>query len=118
MMERAPYTTQLQAGLGLVNETRALFELWSPGMSASQLHDIALKSGRFPEITARRLRNIVSECFAPRYLTSDGEPALHLKKLSAVLPASELIQLRGIGRSMRTIEPYSETATATRIALF
>jgi len=62
-------------------------------MSASQLHDIALKSGRFPEITARRLRNIVSECFASRYLTGDGEPALHLKKLSADLPASELIQL-------------------------
>lgn len=93
MMERVPYTTQLQAGLGLVNETRALLELWSPGMSASQLHDIALKSGRFPEITARRLRNIVSECFAPRYLTADAEPALHLKKLSADLPASELIQL-------------------------
>lgn len=93
MMERAPYTTQLQAGLGLVNETRALLELWSPGMSASQLHDIALKSGRFPEITARRLRNIVSECFAPRYLTAGGEPALHLKKLSAELPSSELVQL-------------------------
>lgn len=93
MIERAPYTTQLGAGLGLVNETRALLELWTPGMSASHLHDIALKSGRFPEITARRLRNIVSECFAPRYMTASGEPALHLKKLSADLPASELIQL-------------------------
>ena len=44
-MERAPYTTQLQAGLGLVNETRDLFELWSPGVTAGQLHDIALQSG-------------------------------------------------------------------------
>jgi len=93
MMERAPYTTQLGAGLGLVNETRALLELWSHGMTASQLYDIALKSGRFPEITARRLRNIVSECFAPRYLVAGGEPAFHLQKLSANLPASELIQL-------------------------
>ena len=32
------YTTQLQAGLGLVNETKALLELWSPGTSPSQLH--------------------------------------------------------------------------------
>lgn len=93
MTERAPYTTQLQAGLGLVNETRALLELWTPGMSAGDLHRVALGSGRFPEITARRLRNIVSECFAPRYLTAGGQPALHLKKLSAGLPKSELIQL-------------------------
>ena len=92
-MKRAPYTTQLGAGLGLVSETRELLELWSPGMTAVQLHEIALKSGRFPEITARRLRNIVSECFAPRYLTANGEPALHLKKLSAELPASDIIQL-------------------------
>jgi hypothetical protein len=93
MMEGAPYTSQLGAGLGLVNETRALLELWSHGMSASQLHDIALKSGRFPKITARRLRNIVSECFAPRYMTGGCEPAVNLKRLSADLPASELIQL-------------------------
>lgn len=93
MMERTSYTTQLQAGLGLVNETRDLLALWSPGMSASQLHDTALKSGRFPEITARRLRNIVSECFAPRYLVDNGEPALNLKRLSSKMPASELEQL-------------------------
>ena len=92
-MQHAPYTTQLGAGLGLVEETRALLELWSPGMSAGQLHEVALQSGRFPEITARRLRNIVSECFAPRYLTDGGEPALHLKKLSTGLPTPELTQL-------------------------
>jgi hypothetical protein len=57
--ENAPYTTQLQAGLGLVNETKTLLDLWSPGMSATQLHQVALESGRFPTVTARRLRNIV-----------------------------------------------------------
>mgnify|MGYP000386214184 FL=1 len=41
-MKRAPYTTQLGAGLGLVNETRELLELWSPGTTAAQLHDVAL----------------------------------------------------------------------------
>lgn len=87
-----PYTTRLGAGLALVNETKALLELWSPGMSAGRLHQIALESGRFPEVTARRLRNIVSECFAPRYLTDAGEPAVHLKKLAAGLPTSELVQ--------------------------
>jgi hypothetical protein len=73
-----PYTTQLQAGLGLVNETKTLLDLWAPGMSATQLHQVALESGRSPNVTARRLRNIVVECFAPRYLVAGGIPAMHL----------------------------------------
>ena len=93
-MEAAkPYTTQLQAGLGLVTETKVLLDLWSPGMSAAQLHQVARDSGRFPTVTARRLRNIVIECFAPRYLVSEGVPATHLKRLSARLSTAELTQL-------------------------
>jgi hypothetical protein len=88
-----PYTTQLQAGLGLVNETKTLLELWSPGMSANELHQVALESGRFPTVTARRLRNIVVECFAPRYLASGGAPATHLKRLSATISMADLTQL-------------------------
>lgn len=91
--QRGLYTTQLQAGLGLVSETKDLLELWRPGLSPAQLHQLALQSGRFPQVTARRLRNIVSECFAPRYLVSDGAPAKHLKRLSAVSSGAELVQL-------------------------
>mgnify|MGYP001583805208 CR=1 FL=1 len=87
------YTTQLQAGLGLVDETKALLELWSPGMSSGDLHRVALESGRFPTVTARRLRNIVTECFAPRYLVREGAPATHLKTPSRALPTAELTQL-------------------------
>lgn len=87
------YTTQLQAGLGLIDETKDLLDLWRPGMTASQLHQHALTSGRFPNVTARRLRNIVSECFAPRYLVSDGAPAQHLKRLSGNIAGSDLIHL-------------------------
>jgi len=51
-----PYTTQLQAGLGLVTETKTLLDLWSPGMSANQL---------------------VSECPYPRSRAQiSGEPRL------------------------------------------
>ena len=92
-MEYQPYTSRLGAGLGLVNETKTLLDLWSPGMSANQLHQAALESGRFPTITARRLRNIVVECFAPRYLVAEGGPAKHLKRLSPVLSSTELAQL-------------------------
>jgi hypothetical protein len=87
-----PYTTQLQAGLGLVNETKTLLDLWSPGMSA-QLQQVALESGRFPTVTARRLRNIVVECFAPRYLVSHGAPASHLKRCRPTASTADLTQL-------------------------
>lgn len=93
MAENKPYTTQLQAGLGLVNETKTLLDLWSPGMSVAQLHQVALESGRFPTVTARRLRNIIAECFAPRYLVSGGAPAVQLKRLSALLSTADLTQI-------------------------
>lgn len=88
-----PYTTQLQSGLGLANETKALLQLWVPGMSVNQLYQAALESGRFPNVTARRLRNIVVECFAPRYLVADGTPAAHLKQLITKVSTSDLSQL-------------------------
>lgn len=93
MADRSLYTTQLQAGLGLVDETKALLDLWTPGTSASQLHQMALDSGRFPNVTARRVRNVIAECFAPRYLISKGEPAGHLKRLLGAITGAELTQL-------------------------
>lgn len=93
MTDSKPYTTQLQAGLGLVNETKMLLELWAPGMTANQLHQAALESGRFPNVTARRLRNIVIECFAPRYLVAGGTPAAHLKRLAPSISTANLTQL-------------------------
>lgn len=86
------YTTQLQAGLGLIEETRMLLDLWAPGMTAPQLCQAALQSGRFPGVTARRLRNIVVEGFAPRYLVDKGTPAARLKKLLPQLSTVEMQQ--------------------------
>ena len=73
------YTTQLQAGLGLVEETKLLLSLFEPGTSTSELYEKALSSGMFPLVSARRLRNIVAECFAPRYMKTDA--AIYLKAL-------------------------------------
>jgi len=87
------YTTQLQAGLALVDETAALLRLWQPGMKAVALNDCALKSGNFPNISARRLRNLVSECFAPRYLCSGDYPAEILKQLLDLYDQSQIKQL-------------------------
>src|SRR5439155_15276885 len=79
------YTTYLGAGLGVVEETRALLELWKSGMGATTLEKAALSSGRFPKMSARRLNNLVTDCFARRYLVEDGRPALWLKALAAQL---------------------------------
>ncbi|WP_072293672.1 BrxA family protein [Nitrosovibrio sp. Nv17] len=87
------YTSQLGAGLGLVDETKTLLDLWSSSMTINQLHQVALESGRFPNVTARRLRNIVVECFAPRYLVAAGAPAAHLKRLAKTIPTADLTQL-------------------------
>lgn len=92
MSQQRYYTTQLQAGLGLLEETRQLLQVYQPGMSASQLYEAALASGRFPLVTARRLRNIVAECFAPRYMR-DPHVAARLKSLVDRFTTVELNQL-------------------------
>jgi hypothetical protein len=92
-MTQRTYTTQLQAGLGMQTETAVLFDLWHADMDASKLFDAALSSGRFPNVSARRLRNIVAECFAPRYLANGAQPALLIRALHSTLTARELQQL-------------------------
>ena len=92
MSARRFYSTQLQAGLGLIEETRLLLSLYESGMSTSELSEKALASGQFPLVSARRLHNIVSECFAPRYLRTPGTAAA-LKCLVSSLSRQEFSQL-------------------------
>jgi len=87
------YTTQLQAGLGLIEETKTLLDLWEPGMRSTELFQAALNSGNFPNVSARRLRNIVAECFTPRYLVDGEYPANVLKQLHKRLPSPVFSQL-------------------------
>lgn len=86
------YTTQLQAGAGLVEETKLLLSLYEPGMEPQSLLARALESGLFPRVTARRLRNVVIECFAPRYLR-EPDAAWMLKRLAEHVSRAELLQL-------------------------
>ncbi len=87
------YTTQLQAGLGLIDEMKILFGLWDQNMSTKDLYQKALESGQFSNISARRLRNIVAECFAPRFLANDARSVEHIKPLLSVLSHQEIKQL-------------------------
>jgi hypothetical protein len=94
MPDVRPFTTQLQAGLGMIQETVGLLRLWQPGETPARLADKAIAEGALARTTARRARNIVAEMFAPRYLINGGEPAARLKRLEeARLPAEDLVQL-------------------------
>ena len=75
------YTTQLQAGLGMIPETLDLLRLWEPGLIPTHLADRAVETGLFSRTTARRARNLVAEMFAPRFLADEGVVASRIKYL-------------------------------------
>lgn len=81
MSTQAAYTTQLQAGLGMITETLDLLRIWEPGMIPARLAQKVVASGLFSRATARRARNLAVEMFAPRYLSNQGEAAERLKFL-------------------------------------
>ena len=87
------YTTQLQAGTGMIDETKSLLGVWQTGMTAAELSQEALESGIFPNMSARRIRNLVVECFAPRYLVKEQQPAAWVKQLQGGLSRAEFAQL-------------------------
>jgi hypothetical protein len=81
MARNSSYTTQLQAGLGMIHETLDLLRLWEPGDSPIKLAEKAISAGVFSRTTARRARNIVAEMFAPRFLAAGGGAARYLKEM-------------------------------------
>ena len=92
-MNEKPYTTMLNAGIGMIEETKILLDLWEPGMNTGELNQIALQSGAFPQITARRLKNLIAECFRPRYVVQNDTPAKYLKHLKEPFSSREFNQL-------------------------
>lgn len=93
MAKEKKYDSNLAMGLGLINETRTLLEIWRPPMNSAELYEEALDLGILSNVTAARLRNIVIRCFAPRLLQNNGAPACHVKTLLGVLPKTEIHQL-------------------------
>jgi hypothetical protein len=93
MNTRAKYTTQLQAGLGLVPETQKLLAVWRDGMDGQDLLKAALASGEFPTLAARRLRNIIIEAFCPRYLVDNAAPAKLLKSTQSEITREDFRSL-------------------------
>ena len=88
------YTTQLQAGLGMFQESVSLLRLWEDGDTAGKLAQKAVNDGVFSRATARRTLNIVKEMFGPRFLRDEGQTARSLKILAEKTGSTEdLLQL-------------------------
>lgn len=85
------YTTQLDRGLGLLEETKILLSFFQDGMTIKDLFQFSLNSGRFPNISAKRLNHIISGCFFPRYVKT--KTASYLKVLSSILQTNLMNQL-------------------------
>ena len=77
----------------MIDETIIMLSLWNPSISHVELYQIALESGAFPNITARRLKNFINECFRPRYLVRNGNPANLLKSVQPLISSRALNQL-------------------------
>lgn len=92
-MIAAMYTSRLGAGLGLIEETDRLLDLWRPEMTPLGLYQVALDSGAFPSMSARRLKDVVTEGFGARYLVQQGQPARMLKQVREAISPLEYRQL-------------------------
>ena len=90
--EAETYTMELHKVSGLVPETLNLLSLWQPGMSAAELRDQATRSNALAKASASRVKDIVMEGFAKRYLRPDERPAASLKAFLAA--GARLPQLR------------------------
>jgi hypothetical protein len=77
----APYTIRVSKGAALLAETRLLLREWNPREGAQQLSERVLAMDLLGKATARRVKDVVERCFAPRYLAPPGQPAIFLKRL-------------------------------------
>lgn len=75
MIRRAHYSTALAQAQGIFNETITLFDLWEEGMGANDLFEKARAQNVLGSASERRLRNIVLEGFASRYLREPMQEA-------------------------------------------
>lgn len=84
------YTTALAKGQGIIDETMALLDIWQQGMKPNQLANRAIEEGVLGRATAKRVKDLIFEAFAPRYLVDGARPANYLKTLlnAGALPTS------------------------------
>ncbi len=93
MSERL-YTSNLGAGTGLIEESIVLLDLWVESMDRVKLLESVRNSGALSRMTDRRLKNIVYDQFAPRFLDGFGPPAKWLRILmDAGVPTYQIVPI-------------------------
>ncbi len=76
------YRTELLKVSGIVSETIALLDLWEPGMTAPELARVAVERDVLGKATASRVKDVIYQGFAKRYLRPNEEPARLLRELA------------------------------------
>lgn len=93
-MTSKKYTTELSKGQGMMQETLAILNLWTPSMSVAELKSTAVQKGAIGRATALRVQDIVGRVFAARYLRDHAKPALYIKNLlDQGIPVNRLNQI-------------------------
>lgn len=88
------YTTSINKGAGMIEETRTLLEQWHPDESLDVFTRRVQEEGLLGKATACRTRDVVRRIFAPRYLKPTDNPARLLKQiLSSNLPGQVFTEL-------------------------
>lgn len=93
MMGEVKYDSKLGAAQGAIDEMLSLIALCKNGDSAHDVYAAALDAGIFGGRSAKRLKNVVTDAFAPRYLSDGGRPVRTLQLVSKVFGRDELSQL-------------------------
>jgi hypothetical protein len=92
-MKRSHYTTNLAMGLGQIEETKVLLDAWESPMNGTDLFDKVLKYGLLQNLSAHRIKNMVTRCFAPRYLAEGAQTAKHIKLIKDQFTSPEFSQV-------------------------
>lgn len=90
----ARYSLELLKVTGMIPETLQLLQRWSPGMSAQELAQAAIPEGLLGKASASRVKDLVYQGFAKRYLRPGEHVARTLKNLvERGIPLTALRQL-------------------------
>ena len=104
-----PYSTQLAACAGLVEETQAIMAVYKKGMTTSQLYDAVYYSGVLRYLSESRLK-VVVRAFAQRYADDGGDMLIDLREWAGAVSGRVLNQMLHI-HTARTNPVYHDFVT-------
>jgi Putative inner membrane protein (DUF1819) len=83
------YTIRTSKGAALISETRVLLRAWNGKETEAELAQRALRDDLLGKVTAKRVKDLVQQVFARRYLRPEGPPAVYLKTLLERRPGGD-----------------------------